>query len=81
MLLLLMANTLNIAVEVAAMGEGGEPVTEIDRHAMMLGFGASTLLLVPGRIASHSLIDFEGETGICCTYYPGAHHPAAGRGV
>ena len=35
--LLLIANTLNIAADVAAMGEVGELVTGIDRHAMTLG--------------------------------------------
>jgi len=37
-LLLLVANTLNIAADLAAMGEAGELVTRIDRHLMTLGF-------------------------------------------
>jgi Mn2+/Fe2+ NRAMP family transporter len=44
-LLLLIANTLNIAADVAAMGEVGELVVGIDRHAMTLGFVLGTLLL------------------------------------
>jgi Mn2+/Fe2+ NRAMP family transporter len=37
-LLLLVANTLNIAADLAAMGEVGELVTRVDRHLMTLGF-------------------------------------------
>jgi Mn2+/Fe2+ NRAMP family transporter len=44
-LLLLAANTLNIAADVAAMGEVGELVTGIDRHLMTVGFVVITLLL------------------------------------
>ena len=44
-LLLLIANTLNIAADVAAMGEVGELVTGIGRHLMTLGFVIGTLLL------------------------------------
>jgi len=44
-LLLLIANTLNIAADVAAMGEVGELVTGINRHLMTLFFVLSTLLL------------------------------------
>ena len=44
-LLLLVANTLNIAADVAAMGEVGELVTGIDRHLMTLFFVFGTLLL------------------------------------
>ena len=43
--LLLIANTLNIAADVAAMGEVGELVTGIDRHAMTALFVFGTLLL------------------------------------
>jgi Mn2+/Fe2+ NRAMP family transporter len=42
---LLIANTLNIAADVAAMGEIGELVTHIDRHLMTLFFVLATLLL------------------------------------
>jgi Mn2+/Fe2+ NRAMP family transporter len=44
-LLLLVANTLNIAADVAAMGEVSELVTGFDRHAMTLFFVVGTLLL------------------------------------
>jgi Mn2+/Fe2+ NRAMP family transporter len=44
-LLLLIANTLNIAADVAAMGEVGELVTGVNRHLMTLFFVISTLLL------------------------------------
>jgi Mn2+/Fe2+ NRAMP family transporter len=44
-LLLLIANTLNIAADVAAMGEVGELVTGFDRHLMTLFFVVGTLLL------------------------------------
>jgi Mn2+/Fe2+ NRAMP family transporter len=44
-LLLLIANTLNIAADVAAMGEVGELVSGVDRHAMTLVFVLATLLL------------------------------------
>jgi NRAMP (natural resistance-associated macrophage protein)-like metal ion transporter len=43
--LLLIANTLNIAADVAAMGEVGELITGIDRHVMTLVFVLVTLLL------------------------------------
>jgi Mn2+/Fe2+ NRAMP family transporter len=43
--LLLIANTLNIAADVAAMGESAELVTGIDRHLMTGVFVALTLLL------------------------------------
>lgn len=44
-LLLLIANTLNIAADVAAMGEVAELVSGIDRHLMTLVFVLVTLLL------------------------------------
>jgi Mn2+/Fe2+ NRAMP family transporter len=44
-LLLLIANTLNIAADVAAMGETAELVTGFDRHAMTAFFVVLTLLL------------------------------------
>jgi len=44
-LLLLIANTLNIAADVAAMGEVAELVSGIDRHLMTAVFVAVTLLL------------------------------------
>jgi Mn2+/Fe2+ NRAMP family transporter len=43
--LLLVANTLNIAADVAAMGEVAELVTGLDRHAMTAFFVLATLLL------------------------------------
>jgi Mn2+/Fe2+ NRAMP family transporter len=42
---LLIANTLNIAADLAAMGEAGALVTGIDRHIMTAAFVAVTLLL------------------------------------
>jgi Mn2+/Fe2+ NRAMP family transporter len=44
-LALLVANTLNIAADLTAMGEAGALVTGIDRHIMTTGFVALTLLL------------------------------------
>ena len=44
-LLLLIANTLNIAADVAAMGEVAELVTGINRHLMTVAFVVGTLLL------------------------------------
>jgi NRAMP (natural resistance-associated macrophage protein)-like metal ion transporter len=44
-LLLLVANTLNIAADVAAMGEVAELVTGLDRHLMTVVFVVGTLLL------------------------------------
>src|ERR1700722_15133435 len=44
-LLLLIANTLNIAADVAAMGEVAELVSGIDRHLMTAFFVGLTLLL------------------------------------
>jgi Mn2+/Fe2+ NRAMP family transporter len=43
--LLLVANTLNIAADVAAMGEVAELVTGLDRHLMTAAFVVATLLL------------------------------------
>jgi Mn2+/Fe2+ NRAMP family transporter len=53
--LLLVANTLNIAADVAAMGEAGELVTGINRHVMTLGFVALTLGLQIG-VAYHRYV-------------------------
>jgi Mn2+/Fe2+ NRAMP family transporter len=44
-LLLLIANTLNIAADVAAMGEVGELVSGVNRHLMTVFFVFGTLLL------------------------------------
>ncbi|HEV2547828.1 MAG TPA: divalent metal cation transporter [Stellaceae bacterium] len=44
-LLLLVANTLNIAADVAAMGETAELVTGVDRHIMTVVFVLATVLL------------------------------------
>jgi Mn2+/Fe2+ NRAMP family transporter len=44
-LLLLLANTLNIAADLAAMGEAAELVSGLDRHLMTAGFVLLTLLL------------------------------------
>jgi len=44
-LLLLLANTLNIAADVAAVGEVGELVTGVNRHLMTLFFVIATLML------------------------------------
>ncbi len=43
--LLLVANTLNIAADVAAMGETAELITGLDRHLMTAAFVAVTVLL------------------------------------
>ena len=43
-LLLVLANTLNIAADVAAMGETAELVTGYSRHAMTVAFACATLL-------------------------------------
>ena len=53
--LLLVANTLNIAADVAAMGEAGELVTGINRHLMTLVFVALTLGLQIG-VAYHRYV-------------------------
>jgi Mn2+/Fe2+ NRAMP family transporter len=45
-MLLLVANTLNIAADVAAMGEVGELVTGLNRHLMTVLFVVGTLLLL-----------------------------------
>jgi Mn2+/Fe2+ NRAMP family transporter len=44
-LLLLIANTLNIAADIAAMGEAAELVIGFDRHALTVIFTLTTLLL------------------------------------
>jgi Mn2+/Fe2+ NRAMP family transporter len=44
-LLLLVANTFNIAADVAAMGETAELVSSIDRHVMTIFFAVGTLVL------------------------------------
>jgi len=44
-LLLLIANTLNIAADIAAMGETAELITGVSRHAMTVLFVVGTLLL------------------------------------
>jgi Mn2+/Fe2+ NRAMP family transporter len=44
-ILLLVANTLNIGADVAAMGEVGQLVTHVDRHLMTLFFVVVTLVL------------------------------------
>jgi Mn2+/Fe2+ NRAMP family transporter len=44
-LLLLIANTLNIAADVAAMGEVGELISGVNRHLMTVFFVFGTLLL------------------------------------
>ena len=55
--LLLIANTLNIAADVAAMGEVGELVTGINRHLMTLVFvGVSLGLQI--FVAYHRYVDF-----------------------
>jgi Mn2+/Fe2+ NRAMP family transporter len=43
-LLLVLANTLNIAADLAAMGETAELVSGISRHAMTVAFAMATLL-------------------------------------
>jgi Mn2+/Fe2+ NRAMP family transporter len=55
--LLLIANTLNIAADVAAMGEAGELITGINRHLMTLFFVALTLGLQIG-MAYHRYVSY-----------------------
>jgi len=43
--LLLVANTINIAADVAAMGETAALVVPVDRHLLTVGFGVLTLAL------------------------------------
>lgn len=47
-LLLLVANTLNIAADIAAMGEAAELITRVDRHVMTVFFVICTLALQIG---------------------------------
>lgn len=56
-LLLLLANTLNIAADVAAMGETAELVTGLDRHFMTVVFVLGTLL-AQVLIPYHSYVFF-----------------------
>ena len=56
-LLLLIANTLNIAADVAAMGEVAELITGFDRHLMTAVFVFGTLLLQI-FIPYHRYVDF-----------------------
>jgi len=42
-LLLLIANTLNISADLAGMGEAGELVTHVDRHVVTIGFVVASL--------------------------------------
>lgn len=51
-LLLVLANTLNIAADVAAMGETAELITGVDRHAM-------TLLLVIGTLVLQVFVPYH----------------------
>ena len=63
-LLLLVANTLNIAADIAAMGETAELVTGVNRHAMTVLFVLGTLLLqvlVPYRPDSRIRVVLRGR--------------------
>lgn len=55
-LLLLIANTLNIAADVAAMGEVGELVTGFDRHVM-------TLMFVLGTVGLQIIVPYHRYVG------------------
>ena len=64
--LLVVANTLNIAADVAAMGEAGELVTGLDRRWMACGFAAVSLLLQKGSFVDMQDWDVSGREGGVC---------------
>jgi NRAMP (natural resistance-associated macrophage protein)-like metal ion transporter len=67
-LLLLLANTLNIAADVAAMGEVAELVTGLDRHLMTALFVIATLLLQV-LIPYHRYVRFLKWLTLCLLAY------------
>ncbi len=67
-LLLLIANTLNIAADVAAMGEVAELVTGVDRHLMTALFVTATLLLQV-FIPYHRYVRFLKWLTLCLLAY------------
>ena len=67
-LLLLIANTLNIAADVAAMGEVAELVTGFDRHLMTAFFVFATLLLQV-FIPYHRYVRFLKWLTLCLLAY------------
>jgi len=66
--LLLIANTLNIAADVAAMGEVAELVTGLDRH-WMTAFFVTTTLLLQVCIPYHRYVRFLKWLTICLLSY------------
>jgi Mn2+/Fe2+ NRAMP family transporter len=66
--LLLLANTLNIAADVAAMGEVAELVTGLDRHLMTAVFVIATLLLQV-FIPYHRYVRFLKWLTLCLLAY------------
>jgi Mn2+/Fe2+ NRAMP family transporter len=69
-LLLLIANTLNIAADVAAMGEVAELITGFDRHLMTALFVFGTLLLQV-FIPYHRYVRFLKWLTVCLLAYAG----------
>jgi Mn2+/Fe2+ NRAMP family transporter len=69
-LLLLIANTLNIAADVAAMGEVAELVSGLNRHLMTVFFVFSTLLLQV-FIPYHRYVRFLKWLTLCLLAYAG----------
>jgi Mn2+/Fe2+ NRAMP family transporter len=67
-ILLLVANTLNIAADVAAMGEVAEFVVKIDRHLMTAFFVIATLLLQV-FIPYHRYVRFLRWLTLCLLAY------------
>src|ERR1700730_7224557 len=67
-ILLLFANTLNIAADVAAMGEVAELVVGVDRHLMTAFFVIGTLLLQV-FIPYHRYVRFLKLLTLCCLSY------------
>ncbi len=67
-LLLLIANTLNIAADVAAMGEVAELVTTVNRHLMTAVFVIATLLLQV-FIPYHRYVRFLKWLTLCLLAY------------
>lgn len=67
-LLLLIANTLNIAADVAAMGEVAELVTGFDRHLMTAFFVVATLVLQV-FIPYHRYVRFLKWLTLCLLAY------------
>ena len=68
-LLLLIANTLNIAADIAAMGEVGELVTHVNRHVMALAFTLVTVGLQVG-VPYHRYVGYLKWLALSLLAYP-----------